>query len=83
MLDLKEVVMEEIKIIMEALAKMGEGAQIAFVAWCVKEVLIYLVCPLTFGVIGFAVYKIASRLQNQYLTSKSTFNSKPTPKAGV
>ena len=44
--------MEELKIIMEALAKMGEGAQTAFIAWCIKEVVVYALAPITFVVLG-------------------------------
>jgi len=50
--------MEELKMMLEVLAKMGEGAQMAFIVWCIKEFLIYLICPITFGVVGFIVYKI-------------------------
>ena len=53
--------MEEMKIIVEALTKMGEGATTAFIIWCVKEVLVYLTVPLIFGTIGFAVYKIVPK----------------------
>ncbi len=67
--------MEQIKIIMEALSQMGAGAQTAFMAWCVKEVLVYLVCPLTFGVIGFTVYKILINLLKPQ--KKSNNSSQP------
>ena len=45
--------MEELKIVMEALARMGEGATTAFIIWCVKDFAVYLVFPLTCVVIGF------------------------------
>ena len=54
--------MDELKIIMEALVKMGDGAQTAFIFWCVKEIFIYSLVPITFGVIGFIVFKIVKFL---------------------
>jgi len=54
--------MEELKIVMEALVQMGEGAQTAFIAWCIKEFLIYSFVPLTFIIIGFTIYKIVIKL---------------------
>lgn len=49
--------MEELKIIMAALASMSEGAAYAFMWWCIKESFAYLMVPVTFSVIGFAFYK--------------------------
>ncbi len=57
--------MEEIKVIMEALVKMSDGAQTVFIIWCLKEVIGYLICPLTFFVIGKMVYQIATTLQKR------------------
>ena len=59
--------MEELKIIMEALSKLGDGAIVAFIIWCIKEVLVYAVCPLTFFIIGKAAYKMGTEMQKQYI----------------
>ena len=50
--------MDELKLIMEALSKMSDGASTAFGWWCAKEAFAYLMCPVTFAVIGIAAYKI-------------------------
>jgi len=49
--------MDELKIIMEALTRMGEGATLAFMWWCMKESFAYLMVPTTFAVIGITTYK--------------------------
>ena len=49
--------MEELKIVMEALSKMSDGASTAFIVWCIKEVLVTLMWPISVGVIGFSIYK--------------------------
>ncbi len=49
--------MKEIQIIMEALSKMGEGAQLAFIWWCAKEAFADLMCPVSLSVIGVTTYK--------------------------
>ncbi len=57
--------MEEIKVIMEALVKISDGAQTIFIIWCLKEIIVYLICPLTFFVIGKLAYQIATTLQKR------------------
>lgn len=56
--------MEELKVIMEALAKMGEGAQMAFIVWCVKDFAIYLLVPITFWILGGIITPKIIRLIN-------------------
>jgi len=57
--------MDELKIIMEGLSKIGDGAQVAFIAWCAKEVCVYLVCPITFYILGKAAYKMGTEMQKR------------------
>jgi len=49
--------MDELKLIMEALSKMSNGASTAFGWWCAKEAFAYLMWPVTFAVIGIGAYK--------------------------
>lgn len=63
--------MEQLKIVMEALSKMSDGASTAFMWWCVKEFFVYGWVPISFGVIGYVIYKVVilvyeqERLDNQ------------------
>ncbi len=49
--------MEELKIIMDSLSKMSDGAATAFMWWCIKEVFASFMLPLTVAVIGTAAFK--------------------------
>ena len=61
--------MEEMKVIMQGLAQMSDGAATAFGFWCLKEVVIHLMIPGTFFVIGAFVMK-AIRLVREYYWRK-------------
>ena len=53
--------MEELKIIMTMLSSMQEGARAMFLFWCLKEIIIYSFCPLTFYIVWKAVMTIYHR----------------------
>ena len=55
--------MEELRVVMEALAKMGDGATDAFIWWCVKEIVVYSFVPITFGFIGVVAFKLVRHWQ--------------------
>jgi hypothetical protein len=50
--------MEELKVIMEAFAQLGEGAQTAFIIWCIKETLENLLLAGVFSFLGYNGYKL-------------------------
>ncbi len=49
--------MEELKLILTTLEGMGDTALMAFVIWCVKELLIMTFLPLSLGVVGYSIYR--------------------------
>ena len=53
--------MEELKIIITAFSGMQENVKLLFLFWCLKEIIIYLMCPITFLIIGKVILKIYNR----------------------
>ncbi len=63
--------MEELKIIMEALSDMSEGASTAFMWWCIQNAFVYFMAPVCFSIVCFTFYKIVYRIWNvEQLESK-------------
>ena len=59
--------MEELKIVMETLTKLGDGAKVAFIVWVlVKYMLYYFTVAGVFFMIIFTAYKIFSPFSSQF-----------------
>lgn len=50
--------MDDTKVIMEALSKMGVAGQKAFIVWCIKEVSIWWVWPVVISITGYTIYRV-------------------------